>query len=114
MINCTQTAIEEIKRLKNSSDSENSYVRIKIEKGGCKDYVYQLNFDQEIRENDEKISSDSDITIVIDRNSYQYLENLKIDYIEDLMGGAFQFKNIDIQEHCTCGLSFKLPEKTAQ
>lgn len=113
MINCTQTAIEEIKRLKNNSDLENSYVRIKIEKGGCKDYVYQLSFDQEIKENDEKISPDSEITMLIDRTNYEYLENLTIDYIEDLMGGAFQFKNIYIKEHCTCGLSFKLSEKSA-
>lgn len=108
MINCTQTAIEELKRLKNNSDLDTSYVRIKIEKGGCQDYVYQLSFDQEIQENDQKISPDSDVTIVIDRTSYQYLENVKIDYTEDLMGGAFQFKNPQIKEHCTCGLSFKL------
>lgn len=108
MINCSQTAIEELKRLKNNSDFETSYVRIKIVKGGCQDYVYQLSFDQEIQENDQKICPDSDITIVIDRTSYKYLENVKIDYTEDLMGGAFQFKNLDIKEHCTCGLSFKL------
>lgn len=108
MINCTQTAIEELKRLKNNSGLDTSYVRIKIKKGGCQDYVYQLSFDQEIEENDQKISPDSDVTIVIDRTSYKYLENLKIDYIEDLMGGAFQFKNPHIKEHCTCGLSFKL------
>ncbi|WP_017292730.1 HesB/IscA family protein [Geminocystis herdmanii] len=108
MINCTQTAIEELKRLKNNYDLDTSYVRIKIEKGGCKDYVYQLSFAQEIEENDHTISPDLDVTIVIDRTHYEYLENLTIDYIEDLMGGGFQFKNIDIKEHCTCGLSFKL------
>ena len=115
MINCTETAIAELLRLKKNLDFDHEvaqrdrvYVRLKIEKGGCQDYVYQLNFDGEISEDDEKISPITDITIVIDRTSYQYLKDIKIDYTEDLMGGAFQFKNPNIKEHCTCGLSFKL------
>ncbi|BAQ66220.1 iron-sulfur cluster assembly accessory protein [Geminocystis sp. NIES-3709] len=130
MITCTETAIAEIKRLrcqrhsvrsqtvsltsKNTTedsilDTSNSYIRIKIEKGGCADYVYQLTFDTKSQPEDHQLSPDSDVTIIVDRDSYQYLQNLKIDYTEDLMGGAFQFKNIDIRDHCTCGLSFALP-----
>ena len=108
MINLTQTAIAEIRRLGSNLQLTNGYVRIQIKKGGCSDYVYELNLDSQPQGEDRQFSHDADTTIIVDSHSYQYLQNLTIDYTEDLMGGAFQFKNPDISNHCTCGLSFVL------
>ncbi len=108
MINLTETAIAEVKRLRSSLELTTSYVRIQITKGGCADYVYELNLDSQPQQEDRQFSHDSDTNIIVDPHSYQYLQNLRIDYTEDLMGGAFQFKNPDITNHCTCGLSFVL------
>lgn len=49
------------------------------------------------------------MVIVANSEIYSRLQNLTIDYLEDLMGGgAFQFKNPNIAHHCSCGLSFDL------
>lgn len=108
MINLTQNAIAEVKRLRSSLELSKDYVRIQIKKGGCADYVYELKLDSQPQEEDHQFSLDSEIKIIVDAYSYQYLQNLTIDYIEDLMGGAFQYKNPNIFNHCTCGLSFSL------
>ncbi|MBL1209582.1 iron-sulfur cluster assembly accessory protein [Geminocystis sp. GBBB08] len=108
MINLTENAIAEVKRLRASLEINNNYVRILLKKGGCADYVYDLNLESHPQEGDRQFSALLDIIILVDAHSYQYLQNLKIDYAEDLMGGAFQFKNPDISNHCTCGLSFAL------
>ncbi|NCO75211.1 MAG: iron-sulfur cluster assembly accessory protein [Cyanobacteria bacterium] len=108
MINLTSMAIEEVKRLKSSFELENSNVRIEIKKGGCVEYIYQLNFNSSLQPEDYQFKINSAMTVIIDPQSYPYLKNLTIDYTEDLMGGAFQFKNPDIKNHCSCGLSFAL------
>jgi iron-sulfur cluster assembly protein len=108
MINLTETAIAEIKRLGANLDLSKDYVRIQIKKGGCADYVYELKLESQPQEEDHQLCQDSDIKIIVDSYSYQYLQNLTIDYTEDLMGGAFQYKNPNIFNHCTCGISFSL------
>ncbi len=35
-----------------------------------------------------------------------YLIGTKVDYIEDIMGSRFDFKNENIESKCGCGTSF--------
>ncbi len=107
MINLTPNAIAEVNRLHSSSDQPQDYFRIKVSNGGCAELMYCLSFDTQVDDGDRQFMiPDSDIILVTDNNSYQYLENLQIDFTEDLMGGAFQFKNPQAVSQCTCGLSF--------
>lgn len=106
MISVTNNAIVEIQRLRANLELQNNYVRIQVKEGGCANYVYELILNSTPQEEDRRFSQDSNLEIIIDSFSYQYLQNLTIDYTEDLMGGAFQYKNPDISTHCTCGLSF--------
>ena len=108
MINLTSRAIAELERLKKQQDSTDKYVRVKISEGGCLDFFYQLDFAQQANEQDIEIQHDSGFVIIIDQKSHEQVQNLTIDYLEDLMGGAFQFKNPDIDHHCNCGISFSL------
>ncbi|BAQ61370.1 probable iron binding protein from the HesB_IscA_SufA family [Geminocystis sp. NIES-3708] len=108
MINLTQNAVAELKRLRAGLEPSKDYIRLQIKKGGCADYVYELKLDSQPQKEDHQFALDSEIKIIVDSDSYQYLQNLTIDYTEDLMGGAFQYKNPNIVNHCTCGLSFSL------
>ena len=108
MVNLTPRAIAELDRLKNQQNSAHNYLRIKVSEGGCLQFFYQLNFAQESQTQDLEFTHDSGMVIITDQKSYEQVQNLTIDYLEDLMGGAFQFKNPDINHHCNCGLSFSL------
>lgn len=114
MINITERALAELKRLKNSrpNQEENRYLRITLVRGGCLDYIYDLRFEARVKESDVTLAHPGGITIVTDGDSYPYVEGVTIDYLEDLMGGSFQFKSITMARQCTCGLSFCLENRT--
>ena len=111
MIDFTPRAIAELARLKENYDSSSKYVRIKIVEGGCLDLVYQLDFSEECDAQDLQFAHDSGLIIITDQKSSEHLEDLTIDYLEDMMGGAFQFDNPEIEHHCNCGLSFSPESK---
>ena len=108
MVNLTSRAIAELERLKNQQGLSDRYLRIRLSEGGCLQFFYQLDFAPESQEQDLQFTHDSGIIIITDQKSYEQVQNLTIDYLEDLMGGAFQFKNPDITHHCNCGISFSL------
>lgn len=108
MINITKRAIAELKRIQKYQYPDCEKIRVDINQGGCLTYTYHLEFAREILENDLTFNHDSGMIIVANSEIYSRVENLTIDYLEDLMGGAFQFKNPNIAHHCSCGLSFDL------
>ena len=108
MVSLTSRAIAELERLKTQQELDANYLRVKVSKGGCLEYLYNLDFASTSEDLDLQFTHDSGLIIITDQNSYEQVENLTIDYLEDLMGGAFQFKNPDITHHCNCGVSFSL------
>ena len=46
------------------------------------------------------------IELKVDSQSWKYVEHLKLDYSQDLMGGGFRFYNPQIRNICGCGISF--------
>jgi iron-sulfur cluster assembly protein len=46
------------------------------------------------------------VQVVIDPQSWPYLNGLTLDYTEDLMGGSFRFDNPNAKQTCSCGHSF--------
>ena len=108
MVSLTSRAIAELERLKNQQDAPASYLRVKVSEGGCLEYFFDLSFAEKSQNLDLQFTNDSGWIVITDQNSYEYVENLTIDYLEDLMGGAFQFKNPDISHRCHCGSCFSL------
>jgi iron-sulfur cluster assembly accessory protein len=105
MIELSQAAANEIRRLQHSRSLSGGCFRIGVKPGGCAGLYYTL----ELNENpgkSERIYSIQEINISIAADSEQYLINLKLDYAEDLMGGGFRFHNPNADKTCGCGLSF--------
>ena len=90
-------------------------LRVYITGGGCSGFQYGFTFDTEINEDDiiiTKTCSDSqtDIKLLIDSMSYQYLKNATIDYKQDAQGERFIIKNPNAKTTCGCGSSFSIEE----
>ena len=83
-----------------------------IKGGGCNGFNYQFD----ILKNESKINKYSEIIKLDSYNLYlcdkslMFLLGTNIDYIEDIMGSRFDFKNDKIISSCGCGTSvnFKL------
>lgn len=117
MVEISPTAIREIKRLQTNQENSARFLRLAVRSGGCSGLFYDLKFEElETASMKENSSSTSDrsleidgIVLKIDVESWQYIEHLKLDYSEDLMGGGFRFNNPQIKSSCGCGISFSAP-----
>ncbi|WP_088241901.1 HesB/IscA family protein [Calothrix rhizosoleniae] len=111
MIQISPTAAKEIRRLMSQQQISNNCCRLAVKPGGCNDFFYDLSFNNgEIGNSDSAFDCD-DIQVIIDSESLNYVKDLKLDYSEDLMGGAFRFYNPQANVTCGCGNSFSLKQE---
>jgi iron-sulfur cluster assembly protein len=108
MIHLSQAAVNEIRRLQQSRQQLKSFLRLRVKKGGCSGLYYTFEL-SEISQPSDLLYECQGITMVIDPQSHIYLNGLKLDYAEDLMGGGFRFQNPNTSATCGCGLSFASP-----
>ena len=106
-ISLTDSAANEVRRLQNSRQQEQADFRIRVESGGCEAFYYVLSFTVDREMSDRHFESNG-ISIIVDQDSATYLEALKVDFAEDLMGGAFRFENPNAIIVCSCGQSFSI------
>ncbi|PSB01049.1 HesB/IscA family protein [Merismopedia glauca] len=105
MIQLSQIAIKEIKRLHSKPRNSGQNLRLGVKPGGCGDFLYVLSFDSILNPDDITYESDG-ITVAVDSQSLNYIDGLTLDYSEDLMGGNFRFHNPNAASSCGCGISF--------
>jgi iron-sulfur cluster assembly protein len=112
MVNISPSAVAEIKRIKLNRKIPDAYLRLVVKSGGCLDFFYDLQFESQVKidrsptdQSDRLIEVDG-INLAIDPQSWKYVESLKLDYAEDLMGGGFRFHNPQNKKTCGCGISF--------
>lgn len=109
MIEISKAAISEIKRVQKVRQQLDSKFRIGLATGGCKDFYYTIDLANSIDDRDS-IHEINGIHVLIDRQQLAYLDRLKLDYSEDLMGGSFRFENPQATSVCGCGNCFSLAE----
>ncbi|CAL4320190.1 Iron-sulfur cluster insertion protein ErpA [Buchnera aphidicola (Periphyllus testudinaceus)] len=102
----TSSAISYIKSFLNNKKKDIKF-RIYITGGGCSGFEYGFKFEKKNNINDVIIKK-SNILIIIDPISIQYLTGSKIDYIETLNGSRFVVKNPNAKSTCSCGTSFSI------
>lgn len=108
-ITLTPAAAHELARLRQKSQAKASgdIVRLGVKAGGCADWLYVLEFTQTAQPTDHLMET-AGLVIAVAADSAAKLDDLTLDYTEDLMGGAFRFHNPIAGQTCGCGLSFKL------
>lgn len=107
MIDVTQSAIDEIKRMIEREKKPAAALRLSVKGGGCSGYSYSIDLDDEERQGD-KVFQAGDIRILVDGKSYFLLNGSTLDYTKGLMGSGFTFKNPNAKGSCGCGASFNV------
>lgn len=105
MVALSPAAAREIRRLQTIRKQPDSSLRLSIKIGGCSGLYYVLDLEPEPQASDRRYESNG-ITIVADEQSNNYLQEMQLDYSEDLMGGGFRFHNPQAIATCSCGHSF--------
>lgn len=107
MINVTEKAIGEIKRIQSSDPSANgANLRVMVVGGGCSGMSYKLGFDNQPLEATDKVFEKDGVKIVVDAKSYLFLSGTELDFTDGLNGTGFVFKNPNAKRTCGCGSSF--------
>ncbi len=107
MMQITPAAATEVKRLQAKQASPTARFRLKVEAGGCAGLYYALSFDETLSPQDQTLTCQG-ITVVVDPETAKLIQDLVLDYTEDLMGGGFRFHNPNAAQSCGCGNSFAL------
>lgn len=106
MINLTQAAAQEVKRLIDKEQKSNLGLRIGVKGGGCSGLSYVLALDEATPKQYDTLFEQAGIKVLIDAKSHLYLDGTTIDYKTSVMGGGFEFNNPNAKKSCGCGSSF--------
>ena len=90
-----------------SAETEPKMLRISVSGGGCSGFQYGFDLDDK-REDDDLVLEKAGATVLIDSISLMYLEGSEIDFVDDLIGAAFQIRNPNATAACGCGTSFSI------
>ena len=107
MITVTESAKNQA-NLRMSQDGKDGYfIRVGVKGGGCSGLMYELDFDNEMKEGDQSFE-DNGVTVVVDKKSYLYLIGTTLDFSGGLNGKGFVFVNPNADRTCGCGESFSI------
>ncbi len=90
-----------------SGETAPKMLRVSVSGGGCSGFQYGFELDAKQLDDDlvlEKLGA----TVLIDSVSLMYLEGSEIDFVDDLIGAAFQVNNPNATASCGCGTSFSI------
>jgi iron-sulfur cluster assembly protein len=106
MIHVSDKAKDKIMDLRREEGhSDHHHLRVSVEGGGCSGLMYNLGFDDQLK-NDDKVYEDKGIKILVDKRSLLYLIGTTLDFSDGLNGKGFQFINPNATRTCGCGESF--------
>jgi len=106
MLFVADSAKEKIQEISSNSDiGEDFFVRVSITSGGCSGLSYNMDFDNEMKENDQ-VFEDNGVKVVTDLKSFLYLCNSTLEFSGGLEGKGFFFNNPNANRTCGCGESF--------
>src|SRR3954453_4730055 len=103
----TASAAKRIAWLMQQESTPNLKLRIAVSGGGCSGFQYGFTFDDAVNA-DDRVFTREGATVVIDETSLELLGGAEIDFVEDLVGAAFQIRNPNAASSCGCGNSFSV------
>jgi len=103
----TENAARRIAALKVREQAEDAFLRIAVSGGGCSGFQYGFSFDDRKNADDFVFERDG-VAVVVDDVSLGLLSGAEVDFVEDLMGAAFQIRNPNAASSCGCGNSFSI------
>jgi iron-sulfur cluster assembly protein len=94
-----------------SKNSEGVGLRLAVKSTGCSGYQYVVNVAKDTEETDV-VSQSQGITIVMDNQSFPFLEGTELDYVREGLIEGFRFNNPNVENTCGCGESFSIKESS--
>ena len=81
--------------------------RVAVSGGGCSGFQYGFTLD-DTRQDDDIVIEQDGAVVLVDPVSVPYLVGSELDFVDNLMGQAFQMVNPNAKSSCGCGTSFSV------
>lgn len=82
-------------------------LRISVEGGGCSGFSYKYELVEQHNDDDLVIEKDG-ARVLVDSVSLPFMDGAEINFVDNLMGQAFEIKNPNAVSSCGCGTSFSI------
>lgn len=105
----TENAAAKVYELIQEEGNFNLKLRVYVTGGGCSGFQYGFTFDEVSQSDDTVVTRklpDTEVQLLIDPLSFQYLAGAEIDYKQDIEGEQFIIRNPNAKTTCGCGSSF--------
>jgi iron-sulfur cluster insertion protein len=90
-----------------SKEAKPVMMRVAVLGGGCSGFQYNFSFEEQSNDDDLLIERNG-ARVVVDATSLELLKGSELDYVEEMVGSAFQVKNPNATSSCGCGNSFSV------
>lgn len=105
-VTLSESAARRIKEIV-ATEAGMSALRVSVEGGGCSGFSYKFDLADQPDADDIVLERDQ-ARVLIDQISLVYMAGSEIDFVDNLMGQAFQIKNPNAVASCGCGTSFSV------
>ncbi len=105
-VTLSDSAAERISEILKGESGE-MMLRVGVSGGGCSGFQYSFELDS-TRNDDDLVLEKNGARVLIDETSLGFLDGAVIDYVDDLIGAAFQINNPNASSSCGCGMSFSI------
>lgn len=106
MITLTDTAASKVRELLDAEGASELALRVAVRPGGCSGFSYEMFFDGDVAPDDEQLTYNDDVRVVVDPASAQLLQGATLDYKDGLNQSGFAITNPNASRTCGCGQSF--------
>lgn len=81
-------------------------IRLSVKKTGCSGLSYVVDYVKEPKDEDLIMHLADNYIVCVDKSSYPFLKNLRMDYVKQGLNFKFVFNNPNQTGQCGCGESF--------
>ncbi len=112
-ITLTEKAASEVKRIvteqqQTAAVPEKVYLRMRVVGGGCSGFQHKLDLDPAVNPKLDEIFEQHGVPFVVDKRSLMYLNDVTVDFHDDLNRRGFSISNPNAKGTCGCGSSFSM------
>jgi iron-sulfur cluster assembly protein len=104
-ISLTKSAAQRVKTMLEKR-GQGVGLRIGTRKAGCSGFLYEVDYADNVNENDIVFESNG-VKVIVDKNSLPNLDGMQLDYVRtNALNEGFEFNNPNVKDICGCGESF--------
>jgi iron-sulfur cluster assembly accessory protein len=107
MLEITPRAADQVRKIMDEQGHSGSALRVGVKPSGCSGLEYVMDFAGEPGPKDQVVQV-AGLKVLIDGDSAAYLQDIKLDWGEGLLGSGFKFSNPNADRTCGCGKSFSV------